>query len=196
MDFTLTQKVGRINSVLEGGEKEMTVLEKKVLLVVAPKDFRDEEYQQPRRILEEAGVKIEVGSKGVKEALGIFGAKAKVDKELNKVLLEDYDGVIFIGGPGASVYFNDPDALNLAKQAFEKSKIVGAICIAPSILANAGILSGKKATSFSSEAGNLRTKGVIFTGEEVTVDGQIITASGPQAATVFGEEIKEALGKI
>jgi protease I len=167
---------------------------KKVLFVLAPKDFRDEEYLKPKEILEQAGVQIEVASRGVGEASGVFGAKAKVDKDLSQVSAEDYDGVIFIGGPGSSVYFNDESAFQLAKTAYEKGKIVGAICIAPSILANAGILSGKKATAFSSEEGNLKAKGAIFTGDEVTLDGWIITASGPQAAGEFAQEIKKALG--
>jgi len=167
---------------------------KKVLLVIAPQDFRDEEYLRPKEILEQTGVEIVVASKGIQEASGVFGAKAKVDKELSQVLAEDYDGVIFIGGPGSSVYFNDEAAFHLAKEAYEKRKVVGAICIAPSILANAGILSGKKATAFSTEEGNLQAKGAIFTGDTVTVDGQVITASGPQAAGRFGQEIKKALG--
>lgn len=171
----------------------MESAEKKVLLVVAPQNFRDEEFLEPKNILVGRQIKVEVASKGVGEAVGMFGAKALINKHLGEVKADDYDAVVFIGGTGASVYFDDSVALNLAKTAFEKEKIVGAICIAPSILANAGLLSGKKATAFSSESSNLAAKGAQYTGELVTVDGRIITARGPEAATKFGRKLAEAL---
>lgn len=185
--------------VKEGGEetnlKKMENKKLKVLFVLAPKDFRDEEFLKPEEILTQAGIETEVASKGVKEASGVLGAKVKVDKDITNVNVEDYNGLIFVGGPGTTVYFTDQQALALAREAFAKGKTLAAICIAPSILANAGVLSGKKATAFPSEKENLLARGAIFTGEEVTIDEQIITASGPQAADQFGHEIKKALGR-
>jgi len=164
-------------------------------MVVAPRNFRDEEYQKPRQVLEAAGWQIEVASKGVNEATGMLGAKAKIGKDISQVNVDDYQGVVFVGGTGAAVYFEDQTALDLAKTAFEKGRVVGAICIAPSILANAGILQGKKATSFPSEQGHLIDKGAQYTGEKVTVDGEIVTGQGPEAAQEFGEKLIEVLGK-
>ena len=166
-----------------------------ILMVVAPKDFRDEEYLEPRKIFEGAGIGVKVASKGVTTAMGKFGAVVPVDLDLGEVRVEDYDAVVFIGGPGSAVYFDDQQALSLAKTAYESGKIVGAICIAPSILANAGILSGKKATAFSSELDNLNNRGAQNTGEPVVVDGKIITASGPEAAVEFGKKLVEVLEK-
>ncbi|MFZ5365883.1 MAG: DJ-1/PfpI family protein [Patescibacteria group bacterium] len=180
-----------------GEEKEVKIkmenLKFKVLLVVAPKNFRDEEFLEPKKLLEESGITTEVASKGVNEAVGMFGAKTLIDKDLSEVNPGDYDAVVFIGGTGASIYFTDQTALGLAKSAYEKGKVVGAICIAPSILANSGILSGKNATSFSSEEGNLKAKGANYTGETVTVDGKIVTARGPEAAEEFGKKLVEVL---
>jgi len=179
----------------KGGEtKEMETQNLgKVLMVVAPQNFRDEEYQKPRQVLEAGGWQIEVASRGVNEAVGMFGAKAKINKDISQVNVDDYLGVVFVGGTGAAIYFEDQTALTLAKTAFEKGKVVGAICIAPSILANAGILNGKKATAFSSEQENLTAKGAFYTGEPVTVDGKIVTANGPAAAGEFGEKILSLL---
>jgi protease I len=179
----------------KGGEtKEMeTPNLGKVLMVVAPQNFRDEEYQKPRQVLEAGGWQIEVASRGVNEAVGMFGAKAKIDKDISQVNVDDYLGVVFVGGTGAAIYFEDQTALTLAKTAFEKGKVVGAICIAPSILANAGILEGKRATAFSSEQENLTAKGAFYTGQSVTVDGKIVTANGPAAAGEFGEKILSLL---
>lgn len=178
----------------KGGETEEVEVQNlgKVLMVVAPQNFRDEEYQKPRQVLEEAGFEIEVASKGVSEAVGMFGAKAKVNKDITQVNVDDYLGVVFVGGTGAATYFEDPNALALARNAFEKGKVVGAICIAPSILANTGILEGRKATAFSSEQENLTLRGAKYTGEPVTVDGKIVTANGPQAAEEFGKKLVDA----
>lgn len=178
----------------KGGEK-MEPSGKKILMIVAPTNFRDEEFEKPKVIFEQAQALVTVASKGVSEATGMLGAKAAVDKDISEVSAAEYDAVVFIGGSGASVYFNDPQAQALAKDAFSQGKVVGAICIAPSTLANAGILAGKRATCFFSESGNLRNKGATYTGEPVTVDGKIVTASGPEAAEAFGEKIIEILSQ-
>lgn len=194
--FFVLKKEKPVEFNQKGGETEevgIKMEKSKILMVLAPQDFRDEEYQKPRQILEQAGGEITVASKGVSEARGLLGAKAKVDKNLNEVKADDYDAVVFIGGPGASIYFDDQQALSLAEAAYNSGKIVGAICIAPSVLANAGLLQGKRATAFSSEKDNLTAKGAQYTGESATVDGKIITANGPGAAEEFGKKLVEAL---
>jgi len=95
---------------------------------------------------------------------------------------------------GATEYWNNEIAHNLARAALEKNKIVAAICIAPVTLAKAGLLKGKKATVWSSEANQLKSLGAIYTGKPVERDGLIVTANGPQAAEEFGETILAALG--
>lgn len=189
-------KKEKLPEIKEGGEEKMGVLTgKKVLMIIAPKDFRDEEFFKPRVALQATGAKIEVASKNIDEATGMLGGKAKIDLDISKVSVEDYDGVVFVGGTGATSYFNDAVVLKIAKEAVEKEKVVGAICIAPSILANAGVLKRKKVTSFSSEADNLKSKGASYTGEAVTADGKIITASGPEAAEEFGNKLVEVLSR-
>lgn len=166
---------------------------KKILMVIAPRNFRDEEFLKPKAAFERAGAAIAVASKGTAEATSMLGAKVKVDLDLAHVKANDYNAVVFVGGSGSSIYFNDPIALNLAKVFTSHNKLVGAICIAPSILANAGILEGRRATAFPSEAGNLKSKKVSYLNQPVVQDGKIITASGPDAAEAFGETIVKML---
>jgi len=176
------------------GESGMPDLSgKKVLMIVAPTNFRDEEFLQPREVLEGYGASITVASKGTRTATGSHGASVNVDLNLSQVDVENYDAVVFVGGSGAAVYFNDSTALGIAKDSYNRGKVVAAICIAPSILANAGILEGKSATAYSSEASNLEANGARYTGEQVTVDGKIITANGPLAASQFGKAIAQKL---
>jgi len=167
--------------------------EKKVLMIIAPEGFRDEELLEPKKIFEANNVDVTIASKNTKIAKGMLGAEVNVDIDIKDVNVNEYDAIIFVGGVGSSIYFNDPLAHEIAKAAYEKGKIVGAICIAPSTLANAGILKNKKATSWHSEKENIQKNGGIYTGKNVEKDGNIITANGPQSAKEFGNTILKAL---
>jgi protease I len=165
----------------------------KVAMIIAAKDFRDEELLRPKEVLEAQGVKVLVVSATKEEALGMLGAKIKPDLLLSELRVDDYAAIIFVGGVGASQYWDDPLAHKICREALEKGKILGAICIAPVTLANAGVLSGKRATVFPTEAEKLKGKGAIYTGAKVERDGNLITASGPEAAEDFGKAILQAL---
>jgi len=71
---------------------------------------------------------------------------------------------------------------------------VGAICIAPGILARAGILKDKKATVFPSEIETLKREGAHYSALPVVIDGKIVTADGPEAAEGFGKALVKTLG--
>jgi protease I len=172
---------------------------KKVLMVVAPQDFRDEEFFTPKKVFEAAGVKVTVASEGVSEARGVLGGTVRVDAELSSVSAKDFDAVVFIGGPGSEVYFDDEAALSLARESYSQGKVTAAICIAPTIFANAGVLEGRKATVWSSPASReyvnaLKDGGAKYTGESVVADGNIVTADGPASAQKFAEKVLEKLG--
>jgi len=167
---------------------------KKVVMIIAEKDFRDEELLEPKKILEEQGTGVTLASTTLNTATGMFGAKAKPDILVSEVKVDNYDAVIFVGGAGASQYWNDSTAHSIARETVQKDKILCAICIAPVTLANAGVLSGKKATVWASEKGKLEAKGASYTGNSVETAGKIITGSGPQAAGEFGKTIATALG--
>ncbi len=172
----------------------LRIKDKKVLMIIAPRDFRDEEYREPRSILEKAGASIAVASATTDEAIGMLGLKVRPDLPLSQVNVADYDAVIFVGGSGASAYFDDERALSIAREA-SRTKLVGAICLAPQILANADLLKGKKATVFSSQVESIEKKGARYTGATVERDGNIITGNGPEAAEEFGNAILDALAE-
>ena len=164
----------------------------KILMVIAPDQFRDEEYQEPRKVLETAGHEITVANSTGTESKGKLGMIVKPDIRLDQVKSEDYNAIIFVGGSGSSVYFENQIALNLTREFNSQGKVVAAICIAPTILVNAGILNGKKATCYPSAKDSISAV-TTYTGSSVERDGNIITASGPDAAKAFGEKILEAL---
>lgn len=166
---------------------------KKVVMIIAEKNFRDEELLEPRKVLEDKGTSVTLASTTLRAATGMFGAKAKPDILVSEVKVDEYDVIIFVGGAGASQYWNDSTAHSIAREALQKNKILCAICIAPVTLANAGVLSGKKATVWESEREKLEAKGASYTGKAVEIAGKIITANGPQAAKEFGRSIARAL---
>jgi len=162
-------------------------------LIIAPENFRDEELFETKKVLEAAKIKTTVASSRTGLIKGMLGGIQEVKKSILDINVADYDAIIFIGGTGAAVYFDDAIALAVAEEAVRQGKILGAICIAPSILANAGILQGRMATAFASEKKNLISGGAKYTGEHVAVDRGIITASGPAAARDFAWKIVEFL---
>jgi protease I len=174
----------------------MTYLVKTVGLVIAEKMFRDEEYQIPKRILEAAGVSVLTVSTTLNETVGKLGLKVKPDQLLAELTVAQADALLFIGGGGSSQYFDDPTAHRIARAYARKGKLVGAICIAPVILAKAGLLNGKKATVFPDGQAVLEQNGACYTGNPVEVDGLIITGNGPEAAAEFGNQVVELLGKL
>lgn len=166
---------------------------KKILMVIAHKNYQDQELSVPKKLLEKEGYKVEIASSSLSEAKGMLGGKVKPNILVKEAKVSDYDAIIFVGGSGVTQYFSDPQALSLAIEAQKQNKIIGAICIAPVILAKAGILENKKATVWYGEKSSLIKAKAICTNNKVEVDGKIITANGPAAAEEFGKAILKAL---
>ena len=165
---------------------------KRALIIIAQQGFQDKEYEGTRAGLESAGYEITVASTIVGECRGKFG-----DLEVSKIALWnidvfEFDTIVFIGGPGAAPLADNEDAKRIARDAVRFKKKLGAICIAPTILARAGVLKGKRATVWDSggaQAALLALEGASYTGDFVTVDGDIVTANGPAAAEEFGRAL-------
>lgn len=174
----------------------MSLAGKKVVLIIASNGYRDEEFEEPRKALSQAGAQVVVVSSSLKEAKGMLGGRAKPDILITDIKTSDYDCVVFVGGTGSSEYWDNPVAHKIAKDTYNSGKIIAAICIAPVTLANAGILKGRKATVFTSEIERLKSKGANYTGGGVEKDGNIITADGPQNARKFADIlVKNLSGK-
>ncbi|MBD3330999.1 DJ-1 family protein [Candidatus Peregrinibacteria bacterium] len=157
----------------------------KVLLVIAPKDYQDQEYNDTKTELINKGHKV-ITVSTEKTASGKLGGSTEVDLLLKDTHSTDYDAVAFIGGPGVYDFFDYPPILDLAKEFYNAGKITAAICAAPAILARAGILKDKTASCFSGVEPELKNAGAAYTPDPTHQEGKIITASGPSAAKNFG----------
>jgi protease I len=166
---------------------------KRAALIAASQNFRDEELFETKRTLDAAAIQTVIASTRIGIIRGTLGGIAEANILVGQLRVEDYDAIIFIGGPGAVEYAVNPAALNLAREAVRQRKILAAIDTAPTILANAGVLAGVRATSFLSERNRLILAGAVYTGIPVEQDRLIITGSGPAASIQFGRAIADAL---
>ncbi|MCR4323296.1 MAG: DJ-1/PfpI family protein [Candidatus Azambacteria bacterium] len=171
-----------------------------IVFVVAKKGFRDEEYFIPKEVLITAGHIIMTASNGSagEIAVGSQGGEAHIDTHITDIRVAEFDAVIFAGGPGAVENLDNEESYQLIRETVAANKLLGAICIAPTILAKAGALQGKNATVWTSFTDKdpiaiLETNGAMYTDAPVVEDGNSITANSPKAAHAFGEALAARL---
>jgi len=172
---------------------------KKAIMIIASKDFRDEEYFITKEVLEKGGIHIKTASDKC-QAVGKFGGEAKADFLVNDLNIDEFDAVIFPGGQGAVELLDNELSYSIIQKALNKGKIVAAICIAPTILAKAGILRGKRATVWSNSLDKsainiLRENDAKYERKEVVIDGNIVTGENAEFSQEFGEAILKELTK-
>ena len=172
-----------------------TLKSKKIVMIISHSNFRDEELNVPLAIFQNRGADVKVASTSVDIATGKLGAKIKPDLLYSDIDPKDFDAVVFVGGPGSVGYWEDPTAHKIARNMTAQGKVIAAICGAPPTLANAGVLKGKKATCCPGDEEPLIENGATYTAKNVQVDGNIVTADGPQSAKLFAEEITKLLVK-
>ena len=91
------------------------------------------------------------------------------------------------------MFYNDGGLFRILQDFMLQRKVVAAICSAPVVLANAGLVADRKVTVFADDKDSVEAGGAYYTGRTVEVDGQIVTANGPGAAKEFAEEILKAI---
>jgi 4-methyl-5(b-hydroxyethyl)-thiazole monophosphate biosynthesis len=122
------------------------------------------------------------------------GTNVLPDMSLDDALQQDYDMIVLPGGmPGASNLNDDARVHELLKKMANSGKFTGAICAAPMVLGNAGVLDGKRATSFPGFVDQMDLPTVDYTGVPVERDGKVITSRGAGTALDFALELVDAL---
>lgn len=169
------------------------------LLIIAPNGYQDKELDETRRELVQAGFDVVLASSEAGTCTGKFGGTEEATVALRDVDVLEYDRIAFIGGPGAEAFAQDSDALRVAREAAVSGKPFGAICIAPTILAAAGVLRGKQVTVWDDGRGTqireIERAGAIFVDVPVVRDGTIVTGNGPAAAEEFGKVLAKMKGE-
>jgi len=156
-------------------------------LIVLPQGFEEVEAVTPIDVLRRAGVTVKIASLDAKlEVTGRNGIALLADAPLDVSFSRAYDMVILPGGPGVKHLRADPRVIDLVRKQAERGSWVAAICAAPTVLHDAGLLAGRRYTAHFSVASEL---GAIIESERVVVDAPIITSRGAGTALDFGLEL-------
>lgn len=122
------------------------------------------------------------------------GVTLMPDTDLDTALQSAYDLIVLPGGAaGADRLRADPRVLDALRRQHAAGRWVAAICAAPKVLADAGLLDGKRATSFPGHLEKLGVKGLDYREEAVVRDGRIVTSRGPGTVMDFALELIELL---
>ena len=163
----------------------MLLKDKKVIILIEEM-FNVFEFWYPYYRLKEEGVEVTVVGSGSAEVYtGKPGTQAKADVSADQVSAEEFDGIIIPGGYAPDMMRRYPAMINLVKDIFIAGKPVAAICHAGWMLVSAGILSGKRATSFFAIKDDLINAGAQWVDQEVVVDKNLITSRVPDDLPVF-----------
>jgi protease I len=174
-------------------------LEGRRIAVLATDGFEQSELTEPKRLLEEAGAKVDVISPGdAKQIKGWdkkdWGQSVPVDVALDKADASQYDALVLPGGVINPDHLRtDEKAVGLVKTFGDAGKPVAAICHGPWTLINAGLVKGKKVTSWPSLKTDLGNAGAQWEDSQVVKDGNLITSRKPDDIPAFTETLIKAL---
>jgi protease I len=171
-------------------------LDSKRIAVLAEDLYEDLELWYPVIRMREAGARVTLVGTGTSSTYrGKHGLPVTVDTSADKVSAADFDALIVPGGYGPDRLRRHQSVLRLVREVFEQGKPVAAICHAGWVLISAGILKGKRVTSFSSIKDDMVNAGGKWEDREVVVDGNLITSRQPDDLPAFCRAIIEALRK-
>jgi len=172
----------------------------KKVMILATNGFEQSELEVPRDRLKQAGAEVEIVSLQGGEIKGWdmkdWGRPVAVDKSIDQVTVDDYDALVL---PGGQI---NPDLLRVDRRAVEfvrdfdsTGKTLAAVCHAPWVLIEAGVIKGRRVTSYKSIVTDVKNAGGLYEDKAPVIDGNLITARNPDDLEVFSKAIIGALEK-
>jgi len=145
-------------------------------------------------VLRRANVDVTVAGLTSNIIEGAHAMKIIPDKSIDTVKVDDFDAIVVPGGnPGYKNLRKDARVIDMIKKAFNSNKLVAAICAAPAVLSDAGVLEGKVCTIYPGMENELEKGGGKPKQDIIVVDGNIITSRGPATALPFALKLAEIL---
>lgn len=171
------------------------MLDGKKIAILAEDDFEDSELIEPMRSMKNAGARVVIVGSGTRDTYrGKRGnATIRVDADIDRVKVEDFDAIIVPGGGAPEKMRLHPSMVELVKKAHEHGKLIAAICHGPQLLISAGIVRGRRITSWPSVAIDLKNAGAEWVDAPVVLDDNIVTSRKPADLPKFNKMIIEVL---
>ena len=168
------------------------------VLIMATDRFEESELFGPREILLGEGARVTLASLGTEEIMGTVhdepGKTIKPDLLIRDATAADYDALLLPGGVGNPDKLRmHEDAVALIREFAATDKPIAAICHGPWLLVEAGLLRGKRATSWPSIRTDLKNAGANVVDEEAVTDGNIVTSRKPDDVPAFTQALIEAI---
>ena len=170
----------------------------KKIAILATNGFEESELKSPKEAMEKEGFQVDIVSPESGEikgwSNGNWSNSYNVDKTLNEVNASEYNALMLPGGViNPDQLRRNKDVLMFVRDFFEQQKPVAAICHAPQILISAGVVKGRKLTSFNSIKDDLINAGANWVDEEVVVDQGFITSRNPNDLPAFNSKLIEEI---
>ena len=167
------------------------MLEGKRIAILVEQDFEDSELVEPMKAMKEAGGEVMVVGSGSQRSY--WGkrrdANVKADVSADQVKAEDFDAVIIPGGYAPDKMRLHQPMIDLVRKIYDMGKVVAAVCHGPQLLISAGIVGGRRVTSWPSVEIDLRNAGAEWVDEAVVEDGNLITSRKPADLPAFSKAV-------
>jgi 4-methyl-5(b-hydroxyethyl)-thiazole monophosphate biosynthesis len=163
------------------------------LVILAP-GFEEMEAVTVIDVLRRCGIKVIVAGLMPDLVEGAHNIKIVPDKAIEEVHMRDFDAIVLPGGsPGFKNLRQDERVLHIIKKTSDSGKLVTAICAAPAVLSDAGVLRNRKCTIYPGMESEVEKHGGEVLEDFVVVDGNVITSRGPATAMLFALKVAERL---
>ena len=174
----------------------MNELKGKKVVVLVEQIYQEQEFWYPKIRLQEAGAAVmTAGTEAKKEYHSKVGLPAKSDLAFADLKAADFDAVVIPGGFAPDFMRRSADCVKFVREMAEQGKLVAFICHAGWVPISAGILKGKKVTSFSSIKDDMRNAGADWQDAAVVRDGNLISSRSPDDLPDFMRAIIDYLKK-
>ncbi|HAK59343.1 MAG TPA: type 1 glutamine amidotransferase, partial [Nitrospiraceae bacterium] len=131
-------------------------------LIISADNFEDTELLVPFYRFQEEGIAVDVASLKKGMITGKHGYAVEANKTLDEITADEYDILILPGGKAPGTVRKQKKAVEIAQHFFQENKPVSAICHGPQTLITAGLLNGRRATSYRSVAQEMKEAGALY----------------------------------
>ena len=175
---------------------QMKKLDGKTIAILVADGFEEVEMTEPRKALEAEGARAKIVSPAQKQVKGWaekdWGQNFPVDIPLSQANAEDFDGLLLPGGVmNPDKLRRDERALQFVRAFFDQGKPVAAICHGPWTLIDAGVIAGRRVTSYPSIQTDLKNAGAEWVDEQVVTDNGLVTSRKPADLPAFNQKMVE-----